>query len=59
MGVDTLDVECTPAVENDATVSKGLADGLIEAMSKFVMEKIIEIKRVQRTEELKHKDELN
>ena len=59
MGVDTLDVECTQAVENDATVSKGHADGLIEAMSKFVMEKIIEIKRVQRTEELKHKDELN
>ena len=59
MGVDTLDVECTQAVENNGTVSKGHADGLIEAMSKFVMEKIIEIKRVQRTEELKHKDELN
>ena len=46
-------------LKNNGTVSKGHADGLIEAMSKFVMEKIIEIKRVQRTEELKHKDELN
>ena len=29
-------------LKNNGTVSKGHADGLIEAMSKFVMEKIIE-----------------
>ena len=55
MNVDILDIECTQTVENEANFSKGHADGLVES----VREKIKEIKRAQRTEELKHEAELN
>ena len=59
INVDTQDIEVTATVENEASVSKGQASGLIEAMSKTVKEKIKAVRTEQRTEELRHEAELN
>ena len=59
INVDTQDIEVTATVENEASVSKGQASGLIEVMSKTVKEKIKAVRTEQRTEELRHEAELN
>ena len=59
INVDAQDIECTATVENDASIAKGQASGLIEAMSKTVKDKIKGVKTEQRTEQLKHEAELN
>ena len=59
INVDAQDIECTATVENDASIAKGQASGLIEAMSKTVKDKIKEVKTEQRTEQLRHEAELN